>query len=496
MKNVRKALLFIPSAFTHSAEQPDVNPMPPLGLGYIAATMEKRGVEVQIVDCLMEGWNNRVKAGKDSYRIGLSPEQIEKHICESKPDIVGVNILFTTQRENGHEIFRLAKEFDKSIICIAGGAHPTVLPELVLSDENVDFVVLGEGDKTIIDLIEVIEGSKAPSSLDGVGYRENGQINIIPKTKFIEDLDSLPFPARHLMNMENYFGLKSSHGRRTKNRFSPIITSRGCPAQCTFCSAHEVWGKKFRQRSPENVIEEMEHLKDKYGIEEIMFEDDNVNLNPKRAEKIFDLMIEKKLNFVWDTPNGVSAWTLTESIMDKMKQSGCRDLNLAIETGNQYVMDNIMKKPVKLEKIKPLIEYARKIKLNVNINLILGMPGETESQMWDTFRLARDLGIYRPFISIATPYPGSQLYDICMEKGYLHDGFTLDDLYIRAFPISTEDWDSEQLQKIYEKGKMFLLRSFLRDRPLSFLFDSLKYMRENSLDTTYKKIRGLITNSL
>ncbi|MFC2006757.1 B12-binding domain-containing radical SAM protein, partial [Chloroflexota bacterium] len=350
-RKIKKVLLFIPPAFTFK-DSLDVNPLPPLGLGYLGAVLEDAGIEAKIVDCLIEGWGNRVEVADNIIRIGLSFDRIEGIIRDYAPDIVGVNNLFTKQRDNAHKIYELAKRVDSNIITIGGGAHPTVMPELVLTDNNADFVVLGEGETTLIGLVNVLEGRSNISTLDGVGYKENGQIKIIPKTKFIPDLDKLPFPARHLLDMERYFGLKESHGTRRKKRYSPIITSRGCPVKCTFCSAHKVWGRKFRQRSPENVIAEMKHLKEKYEIEELMFEDDNITLNIKRAEKIFDLMIEEKFNFIWDTPNGVAAFTLNENLISKIKRSGCYSLNLAFESGNQYVLYNIIKKPLKLERAK------------------------------------------------------------------------------------------------------------------------------------------------
>lgn len=471
-RKIRKALLFIPPAFTFR-DYLDINPLPPLGLGYIAAALELQDIEVKIVDCLMEGWHKRIKVDENIIRIGLDFNSIRKIIENYAPDIVGVNSLFTKQRQNAHKIYELAKEISEDIITVAGGAHPTVMPELVLSDKNIDYIILGEGEETIIDLINVIEGVKDISTLDGIGYREDREIRIIPKTKFILDLDKLPFPARHLLNMEKYFGLKMSHGARRKKKFSPIITSRGCPAKCTFCSAHRVWGRKFRQRSSENVIAEMKHIKERYGIEEIMFEDDNVTLNVKRAEKLFDLMIKERLGFVWDTPNGVAAWVLNEKLINKMKESGCYKLNLALESGSQYVLDNIIKKPLNLDKSKSLIRYAKKIGLDVGLYLIMGLAGETESQIMETFGLAKELEIYNPFISIATPYPGTELYDVCVKKGYLKDDFSLDDLFIRSFSISTEHWSSKRLQEIYRKGQMFLLVSFIRAHPFKFLFEFL-----------------------
>lgn len=464
---IKKVLLFIPPAVTFK-DRIDINPLPPLGPGYLAAVLEKNGIEAKIVDCLIEGWNKRVEASSGTIRIGLTFDDIEKIIRDYAPDAVGVNNLFTKQRESAHRIYALAKKIDKNIITIAGGAHPTVMPELVLGDVNVDYVILGEGESTIMDLVHLLERPGSQTQLDGVGYRKNGSVTIIPKTKFIDDLDSLPFPAWHLMNMEKYFGLKVSHGDRKEKRFSPVITSRGCPAMCTFCSAYAVWGRKFRPRSPEKVILELKQLRDRYNIREIMFEDDNLTLDPKRAEAIFDAMIRERMNMVWDTPNGIAAWTLNENLLNKMKSSGCRTVNFAIESGNQQVLDTIIKKPLNLKKVKPLVQYARKIGLKVGAFLVIGMPGETEQQIWDSFRMAEDMGIYTPHISIATPYPGSELYALCKNKKLLRPDFSLDDLYIRSFAIVRDESGSQKLRKTFSDGQKYLLFSFLRKKPFTF----------------------------
>jgi magnesium-protoporphyrin IX monomethyl ester (oxidative) cyclase len=494
-RKIKKVLLFVPPVFTFK-DNLDVNPLPPLGLGYIGAVLENNGIEVKIIDCIMEGWHKRVDVRENIIRIGLSFKKIEDVIRNYCPDIIGVNNLFTVQRKNAHEIYKIAKKVDKNIITIAGGGHPTVMPELVLRDENVDYVVIGEGEDTIIDLIAVIEGRKDVSDLDGVGYKRGNKIEIIPKTKFIIDLDTIPFPARHLLNMEKYFGLHASHGIRKRKRFSPIITSRGCPARCTFCSAYKAWGRRYRFRSPENVILEMKQIKERYGIEELMFEDDNLTANPKRAEKIFDLMIQEKLNFIWDTPNGIAVFSLNERLIDKIKKSGCYKINLALESGSQYVLENIIKKPVKLDKAKALVRYARSIGLDVGLFFIIGLPGETKSQIMETFDLAKVLKIYDPWVSVATPYPGTELYKLCLEKGYLGDKFSLDDLFIRGFSISTEYWDGKELRELLENGYMYLrlakykknpfmafvkvLSSFIRNpaRFIKKIFKFIKFLKE------------------
>ncbi len=490
MKKIKKALLILPPVFT-ATRVLDVNPLPPLGLAYIGAVLERRGVQVRIFDCLVEGWHERVQVDERRFRIGSSFEEIERVVREFQPDLVGVNNIFTTQRQNAHEVYKIAKAVDPSIITVAGGAHPTVMPELVLEDRNVDFVVLGEGENSFLDLLDVMEGVKDYSILDGVGFREQGKARIVPKTRFIEDLDALPFPARHLLNMEKYFGLEASHGARHRRRFSPIVTSRGCPAQCTFCSAHKVWGHRFRARSPENVIAEMRQMKQAFGIEEVMFEDDNFTLEPRRAEKICDAMIREKFDFLWDTPNGVAAWTLTETLISKMKQSGCVQLNFPVESGNAHVLKNVIRKPVNLEKIGPLVMHARKIGLPVSMFFVIGMPGETEEQIWDTFKFSRKMGIYTPHISVATPYPGSDLYQLCVEKGYLHKDFSWDDLFIRAFPISTDKISRERLKEIYEAGQRYLFFTSVQDHPFEFLKRTLIKMFTKP-QSIYRKICHLL----
>jgi anaerobic magnesium-protoporphyrin IX monomethyl ester cyclase len=385
---------------------------------------------------------------------------------------------------------------DKDIITVGGGAHPTVMPELVLSDKNADFAVLGEGEETIIDLVNYLEGKQSIADTDGLAYRDNGNIRIIPRTRFIADLDALPFPARHLLDMEKYFGLKFSHGTRKKKRFSPIVTSRGCPAKCTFCSAYRVWGRRFRYRSPENVIAEMKHIKERYGIEEIMFEDDNVTLNVNRAGRLFDMMIEEKLDFVWDTPNGVAVYALNERLIDKMKASGCYSLNLALESGSQEVLDNIIKKPVRLPRAKELVRYAQGIGIKVKMYLIIGMPGETKEQMWANFQMAKELGIYTPFVSVATPYPGSALYDTCREKGYIPPDFSLDNLFIRSFSISTEDWTGDDVREILRQGYRMLLLANYRHHPLALLRTVIKSFLSHPLGFTKKAIYFLMNKAV
>ena len=461
---ISKILLLVPPVYTFKSPR-DVNPLPPIGLGYLASVVEGMEIEVKIIDCVVRGWDHEEEVDNQIVRVGLSDKDIETLIRNFDPDVVGISCQFSRQYEIYHKMFSLVKRINPNCITIAGGAHVSVCPDEVLGDPNCDYILVGEAEESFKNfLLEMSKGGDL-SQIDGLGWKCDGKFIFNKKQKWISNLDSIPFPAYHLMELDRYFGLEASHGQRHRERFCPIMTSRGCPARCTFCSAHRVWGKKYRMRSVDNVLEEMRLLKDRYGVEEFMFEDDNVTANRKRAKELFSRMIEEELNFIWDTPNGVGVWSINEELLDLMKQSGCIKLNFPYESGSQQVLNNIIKKPLKLSIVKELIEYCRKINLDYGMFAVIGMPGETIEDIWKTFRFAANCGCYNPHISVATPYPGTELFDICMKDNYFVKQFRLNDLFIRSFMIRTPDWNGNDLRKVLLKGLLYLNIRALFDNP-------------------------------
>jgi len=452
---IKRVLLIVPPAFTFKSHR-DINPLPPMGLGYLASVIENMGIDVKILDCLVRGWDHEEKEDDTLIRVGLSDSEIEKYIQEYDPDLIGITCQFSRQYKLYHHILSLIKKVKPDSLTIAGGPHVTVCPKEVLEGPSCDFILIGEAEESFRDFILAINHKTDLNLIDGLGWKSDGGIILNEKKKWITDLDSIPFPAYHIMELERYFGLEASHGLRHRRRFSPIITSRGCPSKCTFCTAYRVWGRKYRLRSVDNVLEEMKLLKNKYGIEELMFEDDNVTANPKRAKELFSRMIEGDFNFIWDTPNGVGVWSIDENMLDLMKKSGCINLNFPVESGSQYVINNIIKKPIKLSKVKNLIQYCQKIKLDHGMFLVIGMPGEKLKDMWTSIRFAAYCGSFTPHISVATPYPGSLLFENCMKNGYFARKFSLDDLFIRSFMIRTPDWNESDLQNMLVKAYLYL----------------------------------------
>lgn len=464
---INKVLFIAPPAVTLKSGR-DINPLPPAGLGYLAAVLKGMGIEPRILDCLIQGWETEKEVNDLCIRVGLPESKIEQYIRDFAPDLVGISCQFSRQYKIYHELFGLVKRAKKECITVGGGAHATVCPQEVLQDPHCDYLLQGEAEESFKDLLIKLSLNRDVSDVDGLGWKNGEKLEINNKRKWIEDLDSIPYPAYDIMEIERYFGLEASHGLRHKERFCPVITSRGCPARCTFCSALRVWGDRYRARSVENVLGEMKLLKERYSVEELMFEDDNVTANPKRAKELFSGMKREKFNFVWDTPNGVGAWGMDEEMIDLMKGSGCIKLNFPVESGSQNILNTVIRKPLNLEKVKSLINYCRKIGLDYGMFLIIGLPGETKADIWQTFRFAASCKVYKPHFSVATPYPGTHLFEQCKNDSLFAREFSFDDLFIRSYLIKTKDWDGKDLRRMLKKGSIYLQINKLLFDPFGF----------------------------
>jgi anaerobic magnesium-protoporphyrin IX monomethyl ester cyclase len=243
----------------------------------------------------------------------------------------------------------------------------------------------------------------------------------------------------------------------------PVITSRGCPARCSFCSSSRFWGYKFRARSPENVLDEIGELIDRWGIKEIQFEDDNITANKKRAKAIFRGIVERGYKIYFNLPNGVAIWTLDEELIDLMKDAGCYDLTLAFESGSQDVIDKIVKKPIKLDRALEMTELIRKKGIATNAFYIFGFPGETREQMRETFRFARKARTDMAYFFVANPLPGTELYQKAREMNLLPPEFNFENVSFTRSAFVNNEFKPGELERM--AGREFIkynIRSFLR----------------------------------
>lgn len=486
-----KIMLVLPPLLVKEKELYGVTP--PLGIAYLAAVLEKNSYEVCLLDCIVEGYNHPEKQN-EYIHIGLKWQEIEKRVRMFAPDIVGISCMFSLMFPEALKVAEVVKDIDRNIIVVMGGAHPSAVPYNVLSNKNVDFIVIGEGETTLLELVHSIErGDTDFSRIDGLGYKENRILMLNPKTRFIENLDDIPFPARHLLPMEKYYKIGESHGGLKRNRYASIITSRGCPGNCVYCSIHTVWGTRWRPRSPVNVIDEIKHLVNDYGVEEIHFEDDNLTFDRERARMIFQGIIDRGLDITWTTPNGVAIWKLDEELLKLMKKSGCYQLNLGIESGNEQILRKIIKKPLGLEKVQETVKKIRELGIWAHGFFILGMPGETKQTMEDTINFATDLNLDSANFFIATPYPGTVLYDICTEHEYIQD-YDLRDLMVQSSMISTEEFTSNEVLDLQKTAyQRFMWHTIKREiMPYNMMRRLMQLKTMDDVRFMYRKISRLL----
>ncbi len=443
---------------SHISEMVDIGL--PVGLLYIAAVLEKEGHKVKVVDCLIEPGAKAIRKG-DNTNFGIPESQLKRMIESFRPDIVGITGQFTAQMRNVTDAARLVKSVSKKILVFVGGPHVSVKgKEFMKENHEVDVAIAGEGEMIAKELVKAIENKDKISSVDGIIFRDKGKVIENKRAKFIMKLDDLPLPAYHLARMERYLNLSKLgvYGRRRdEKRAVSIITSRGCPNMCIFCSIHLHMGRMWRAHSAEYVLKHIDLLVRKYKVEELQIEDDNFTLDKKRCEAILDGMISRRYNISLRTPNGVRADGLDRSLILKMKKAGLKELVIAPESGDQWVLDNIVRKRMDLKKVIEVARICKEEKIPLIAWFIIGFPGETKQQIKNTLEfglmLNRKYGVLSRGAIYATPLYGTELYDICDKKEYFVKDITPEALGKATMHngeplLKTEEFDPEFLKMI------------------------------------------------
>jgi radical SAM superfamily enzyme YgiQ (UPF0313 family) len=446
----------------------------PIGLAYLAASLKNHGHDVEILDCQTEKkksipipselsylrdfypLNDRspFKLYSGYYHFGMDWTAIRKRVEDSKADVFGISSSFTPYHGEAVETARIIKQWDRKKIVVMGGAHVSCDPEGVLRSPFVDYVILGEGEVRFPLLLEQIGKGKVDKveKIDGIGYRKGGEIKINPLQNFINDLDSLPHPARELLDLDRY--------RMRKKRSTMIITSRGCPHGCAYCSAHLVMGASFRVRTPEAILKEMMECQKQYGIQIFDIEDDNFTFDQGRAKRLMSLIIEnfgeEKIEF--SAMNGVSFASLDGELLGLMKKAGFKTINLSYVSTDPSTKER-MGRPKTMTEFDKILEDAERVGLNVIAYAILGMPGQTIEEMVDTLiYLMGEKVLIGP--SIYYPTPGTPLFERCKKEGILPTH--LSQWRSSAFPIETNEFNRIDLVTLFRlarvinfiKGKM------------------------------------------
>lgn len=398
----------------------------PLNLCYLAAVCEQVGHEAAILDFNIHR-DNKDERFKEKVRWA---------------DIVGFTSV-TPAIEECWRLCRVAKETKSTIRTVLGGPHISVLPEESLKLAEVDFVVQGEGEETIKELCNALSNGNRFEQIKGLSFKTEGKLKSNPPRPLMKNLDNLPFPAYHLLEMERY--KRSAHPLFSDpvKRPAMIMTSRGCPFACNFCY-NGIYGNTFRFRSPKNVVDEIQLLVEKYNVDYLSVEDDLFVYNPKRAIEICRLIIERGLKFRWECAHGIRVDTVNEEVLRWMKKAGCFRLFFGLESGDQEVLNKLMNKKITLEKARNGIAIAKGLGFELGGYFLLGYPGETIDSMNKTINWALELEIDYALFNIPTPYPGSKLYN--QVKHLLGDELSWDTfrtldtsyVYIREFGLKPE----------------------------------------------------------
>jgi len=399
---------------------------PPLGLLYMGAVLKREGYKVNILDSTCEGYYNTISVKNNYIQYGLSDEDINKRINKFKPDVVGVSSMFSAQQENALHHCDLVKKIDKNIPVILGGIHPSLFPQESISHKSVDYIIIGEGEFRLLKLLDAIEEGKTSFKFDGVAFKNDRGTHIIYRSTRIEDLDSIPFPARELVDFEKYIKIGVPYAPfPRRERTAQLLTSRGCPFNCNFCATVKYWGRTFRKRSVDNIMEEIDLLVNKYDVKEIQFVDDNMTIDRKRAMDLFKRM--KDYDLSWCTPHGLMMKTLDKEMIKVMAESGAYQLTVAIESGSRRVLKEIIHKPIPPKReVKSLVNACHKNGIQVHGMFIVGFPGEKKEEMMQTLKYPFDVKFNSVSFFVANPTPGSELYKECKDKGYLVKGAKVD----------------------------------------------------------------------
>jgi len=365
----------------------------------------------------------------DPNFVNLSEKDVVDVLKNARADLVGVTSVSTEYLNVSRLLTSIIRKALPEAIIVFGGVIPTVLLEEAVNDKNVDYWIVGEGETSFPKLIDELQKEKPElSNINGLVYRRNGKV-VINDNVFLEDLDNLPFPDYSdiignkdmgKITMHDYGNVAmkyAPHFLAKRYPFAMTITTRGCPFKCIFCAGKAVSGQKVRLRSAKNVLAEIDLLY-KQGIREVIFLDDHFLANRKRALNIMNGIMERKYDMVWRCSN-VTAWVLDREILEVMYKSGCDFLTVSPESGNQYVLDNIVKKPIKLDKLSGILDMAKSIGFGIVVNFIFGFPGETWDQIRDTIRYAEKLNVDMVNFHIATPLPKTELMEICLREKLL-----------------------------------------------------------------------------
>ena len=427
--------------------------LPSLGLAYIASYLEKCDHKVEILDCTAE-------------HISLDIVEQKLKSCD-EPDFIGLTAT-TPLINNALKIAEICKRLFPKATIVLGGVHPSVLPDDVLSNENVDFVVRDEGEETFKEIVE----GKAPENILGLSYKKDSKIIHNPLRPLIKNLDDIPPPAYHLLPMKKYYPAIGNYKRLPA---MSIFATRGCPGRCTFC--HRTFQGIIRPRSARNIINEIKLLQKDYGIKEISFYDDTFTLFKKVIYEFCDIIINEKIDVTWSCFTRVDH--IDEPLLRKMKEAGCHLILFGVESADEKILETINKR-ISLDQVVKVVRAARKVGVETRTSFMIGNPGETEETIKKTIDFAIKLDPDEVQFNITTAFPGTEMFKWADEHGYIltkdWNKYNMSEIVMGLPTISHEKLKKYYTlahKKFYLRPKV-IMRRLLRIRSLTQLAQEVK----------------------
>ena len=446
---------------------------PPLGIAYMAGVLQENNIDVEILDASAED---------------MGFEDVKNELFKRKPDLVALTAL-TPTIGRALETAQVVKETLPNSIVVIGGYHPTFNFIETLEDENVDIVIRGEGEYIMLNLVQALENHSNLHDVKGIVFEDKNskEVVITPEAPLIDNLDEIPFPALNLLPLKKYRLLDMD------THMATMITTRGCPMQCSFCSSAAMHGRKIRERSVKNIVDEIEYLKTTYDIDTIAFMDDTFTLKKRKVIAICDEILKRNIKIMWGCTSRVD--TLDETLLKKMKDAGCITIFIGVESADQQQLDKMCKNTT-VTKIENAFKIANQLKIRTIASVALGMPGDSKEIMNKTIKFVHKLKPNYAIYSLATPYPGTKFYKESFEKNLIKikdwSKYTLITPILETVDCSLKDMRKIQAKafiKFYLRPQ-YILKQFLQDGPylLKTIFGVIKLaLSKTSTNTDYNK---------
>lgn len=486
-KKIKKILLINPHGkitITKEGSRERKLAVPPLGIAYLGAQLLKHGYDVEVLDIMLEGYENEIIQSENSVIYGLSFEDCKKKIQEINPDAVGISCLFSNRVQEVLQVCEIVKEVSSQIGVILGGQHPSGMPELILN-KNIDYILAGESDLTLIDFLNKVNNNEDIRTVEGLILEDNNSFIKIDKKNYPK-VEDLPYPAWYLFNLEKYWDISMSDYEvkdgHTK-KFMVMITSRGCPHNCYFCTSTLSSGRVFREREIEDVINEIKLYKEKYQIDEVQFWDDNFFVNKKRLKKLLRRLIEEFPGMSFETPSGTEVNALDDEVIELLAKAGFYKIFLAIESPNEAIQQEYIDKKVTINKIPQVVQKIKDAGMIAEGSFMVGFPQESKKEIDHTFNIASQFGLDRISFAIVNPLPGTELYDECLEKGLLYDDFNPQNIRFSNENIKIEDIPRGYISK--RRREVWL--EYMSDKIDVEAYEQEKLNDNNSLDESKVK---------